>query len=186
MIYEAHEFTLKNGLKVTIKSPEVSDALKLLDNIVNVSESTNYLLSEPEDYDIYYKDIKLEEDFITSFNNKRDYLLCVYLDGQIIGNSALRFNYHEKDKHRVNIGIAIQEKYQGLGIGSILFDIMIELAKNSEGVEQIELDVINANEKAKRLYLKKGFKKTGDIPHQLKLKDGTYLDGEMMVLFLEK
>ena len=67
MIYEAHEFTLKNGLKVTIKSPEVSDALKLLDNIVNVSKSTNYLLSEPEDYDIYYKDITLKETIFYAF-----------------------------------------------------------------------------------------------------------------------
>ena len=186
MIYPAHEFTLKNGLKVLIKSPEIGDALKLLDNIVNVSKTTHYLLSEPEDYDKYYKDIKLEEAFIASFENNRDYLLCVYLNDKIIGNSALRFFNHEKDKHRTNVGIAIQEEYQGLGIGSILFDIMIDLATHSDVVEQIELDVISTNEKAKRLYINKGFKKTGDIPHQLKLKDGTYLDGEAMVLFLNK
>ena len=35
-------------------------------------------------------------------------------------------------------------------------------------------------------FYKKGFIKTGDIPHELKLKDGTYLDGETMVLFLNK
>ena len=56
----------------------------------------------------------------------------------------------------------------------------------TEGIEQLELGVIANNEKAKRLYTKKGFVKTGDIPHELKLKDGTYLDGETMVLFLNK
>ena len=186
MIYQAKQFSLKNGLKVTIKSPEANDSLKLLDNIVSVSKSTNYLLSQPEDYDIYYQNIKLEEDYINSFKEKRDCLLCVYLDDKIIGNAALRFNIHKKDQHRTNIGIAIQEEYQGIGIGSILFDIMIDIAKNSKGIDQIELDVISTNEKAKRLYAKKGFVKTGDIPHQLKLDDGTYLDGEMMVLFLNK
>ncbi|MBO4666989.1 MAG: GNAT family N-acetyltransferase [Bacilli bacterium] len=186
MIYPAHEFTLKNGLKVLIKSPEISDAKMLLDNVVNVCKTTPFLLSEVEDYDKYYQNMKLEEDFIASFINNKDYLLCVYLNGVIIGNSALRFNSHVKDSHRVNIGIAIQEEYQGIGIGSILFDIMIDLAKHSEGIEQIELGVIANNEKAKRLYTKKGFVKTGDIPHELKLKDGTYLDGETMVLFLNK
>ena len=186
MIQPAHEFILKNGLKVTVKSPDVSDAKKLLDNVTNVAASTPFLLSEPEDYDKYYQDMKLEENFINYSINNKDYLLCVYLDDEIIGNSMLRFNSHLKDKHRVNIGIAIQKEYQGIGIGSLLFDIMIDLAKQSEGVEQIELGVIKGNEKAKRLYLKKGFVKTGDIPHELKLKDGTYLDGETMVLFLNK
>ena len=70
MIYQAKQFSLKNGLKVTIKSPEVNDSLKLLDNIVSVSKSTNYLLSQPEDYDIYYQNIKLEEDYINSLKLK--------------------------------------------------------------------------------------------------------------------
>lgn len=186
MIYPAKEFVLKNGLKVIVKSPEVSDALNLLDSVVNVAKSTDFLLGEPEDYDKYYQDIKLEEDFINSFINNKDYLLCVYLNDKIIGNSALRFFTHFKDRHRVNVGIAIQKEYQGLGIGSLLFDIMIDIAKHTEGIEQMELDVISTNEKAKRLYTKKGFVKTGDLPHELKLKDGTYLDSELMVLFLNK
>ena len=33
MIYQAKEFTLKNGLKVVIKTPEISDARNLLDSI---------------------------------------------------------------------------------------------------------------------------------------------------------
>ena len=185
MIYQAKEFTLKNGLKVIVKSPEVSDALNLLTSVTKVAESTPFLLSEPEDYDMYYQNMKLEEDFINSSNNNKDYMLCVYLNGEIIGNSALRFNRHVKDSHRANIGIAIQKEYQGIGIGSLLFDIMIDIAKHTEGIEQLELGVIANNEKAKRLYTKKGFVKTGDIPHELKLKDGTYLDGETMVLFLK-
>ena len=62
---------------------------------------------------------------------------------------------------------------------------MIKLAKETEGIEQIELDVVAVNERAKHLYTKKGFKKVGDIPHQLKLSNGTYLDGESMILVLD-
>ena len=186
MIDKAREFTLKNGLKVIIKSPEVSDALNLLTSVTKVSASTPFLLGAPEDYDKYYQNMKLEEDFINSSNNGKDYLLCVYLNGEIIGNSKLMFNDHVKDVHRAKIGIAIQKEYQDMGIGSLLFDIMIDLAKNTRGIEQLELGVIATNERAKHLYMKKGFVKTGDIPHELKLQDGTYLDGETMVLFLNK
>ena len=47
MIYEAKEFTLKNGLKVTLKSPEISDAPKLLDSIIKTSATTDYITSLP-------------------------------------------------------------------------------------------------------------------------------------------
>lgn len=184
MIYPSREFTLKNGLKVIVRSPETSDAQELIEQITSVAASTDYLLSAPEDFDIYRKDIKKEEAFIEWSKTDRGYWLIVCIDNKIIANCSLRFYSHAKDRHRGTIGIAIKKEYWGSGIGSLLFDEMIRLARLTPGIEQIELDVININERAKQLYLKKGFVKTGNIPHQLKLKDGTYLDGETMVLFL--
>ncbi|MBP5342952.1 GNAT family N-acetyltransferase [bacterium] len=185
MIYKPKEFILKDGTKVILKSPEKGDARILLDNIIKVASSTDNLLSEPEDYNAYVTNIEKEETFIESYNTNKNYLICVYLNGKIIGNSSLNFHNHIKDRHRSSVGIAIQKEYWGLGIGSILFDEMIKIAKNTEGIEQIELDVISTNERAKNLYTKKGFVKVGDIPHQLKLKDGRYLNGESMILFLK-
>lgn len=186
MFYKAKEFILKSGLKVTLKSPEVHEARDLLNQIIEVTKTTEYLTSRPEDFDRFLKDIKKEEDFITSFIDSKNYLIAAYVNGKLIGNCAIKFLTHEKDKHRALVGIAIIKEYQGLGIGSLLFDELINIARNTEGIEQIELDggVISRNEIAKALYTKKGFVKVGDIPHQFKLKDGTYLDGEMMVLFL--
>ena len=186
MIYQPQEFTLKDGTNVLLKTPDSGDAQKLLDSIIAVSRTTDYLLSAPQDYDKYLKDISKEEDFINSAREGKDYLICVYINNVIVGNSMLRLNSHEKDLHRANIGIAIQKEWQGRGIGSLLFDEMIRIAKAIPEIEQLELDVISANERAKNLYLKKGFVKTGDIPHELKLKNGSYLDGELMVLFLNK
>ena len=185
MLYSPKEFILRDGTKILLKSPEVSDARMLLDNIIKIASSTNYLLSEPEDFNKYLEDITKEEAFISSFNNNKHYLICVYIDGVIKGTISLIFNQHKKDKHRATIGIAIQKEYQDKGIGSILFDEVIDIAKNTEGVDQLELDVVSTNERAKHLYTKKGFVKTGTIPRQLKLEDGTYLDGDMMVLYLK-
>ena len=82
------------------------------------------------------------------------------------------------------MGIGIQKEYWNLGIGTILFNEMIETARNTPGIEQVELGVISINERAKHLYNKMGFKKVGTLPHQLKLPDGTYYDEDIMVLFL--
>lgn len=186
MICAPKEFILKNGQKVIIKSPEVKDAQELINQIIGVASSTDYLLSVPEDFNKYVEDIKKEEDFIEWSKTDRGYWLIACVGQKVIANCSLRFFAHVKDQHRGTIGIAISEGYRGVGLGSILFDEMIKLAKETPGVEQIELDVIDKNEAAQRLYESKGFERTGTIPHQLKLKDGTYLDGITMTLFLNK
>ena len=184
MIYAAKDFTLRNGLKVTLKSPDISDAEGLLDQIIETAKATNYLLSDPEDFLPFKQNLKKEEEFISTFNDGEDCLICVYHDQRIIGSCKLSLRNHQKDSHRAEIGISIIKEYWGMGIGSLLFDEVINIARSIPKIEQLELDVIKDNERAKKLYTKKGFVKVGDIPHQLKLKDGTYLDGEMMVLYL--
>lgn len=54
-------------------------------------------------------------------------------------------------------GIAVSEEYRGQGVGSALFDALIDYAKN-EGFERIRLDVIDTNPDAHRLYERLGFK----------------------------
>ena len=186
MIYKSKEFILKDGTKVVFKTPEVEDAKKLLNHIIAVASSTNNLLSEPKDFQKYLDDISLEEKYINSAREGKNYTIAVYVQERIVGVCSLDFHTHQKDQHRARVGIAIQKDYQDKGIGSLLFDELIRLAKETEGIEQLELDVISTNDMAKHLYRKKGFVKVGDIPHQLKLKDDTYLNGESMVLFLNK
>ena len=187
MIYSAKEFTLKNGLKVILKSPGISDAPKLLDSIIKTSATTDYITSLPEDYQKYLDDMSKEEAFISGSNdNDNSYLIAVYVKDIIVGNCFLDFLGNIKTRHRGRIGIAITEEYRGMGIGSLLFDEMIKLAKKRKNVTQLELEVIKENEWAKRLYTSKGFVKTGDRPRVLRLPNGKYLDEELMVLYLDK
>ena len=186
MIYQAKEFTLKNGLKVILKSPEISDAPKMVDCIIEVTKTTDYLNGLPEDYQKYLDDMKKEEAFLEGINSSDDsYMIAVFYQDIIIGSCALNFGTMIKTKHRGTIGIAIRKEYRGLGLGSILFDEIINIAKNRESATQLELGVIKDNIIAKKLYISKGFVKTGDVPRALRLQDGTYLDEEMMVLKLK-
>lgn len=187
MFYKAKEFVVKNGLKVTLKSPEVSEATLLLNAIIDVAGHTDFIIALPEDFQPMIEDIRKEEAFIkNALDNPNGMMIAVYVDNVIVGNCALNFYPHIKNRHRGTIGIAITPKYQGMGIGSLLFDEMINIAKNRPGVSQLELGVMKDNAKAKRLYTSKGFVKTGDMPRALRLKDGTYLDEELMIKYLDK
>ena len=184
MITQPKEYVLKNGLKVVVKTPEIEDALNLVNHIIAVAGSTHFLLSEPKDFQKYLDDIDLEKELLKQYREGKNYMFAVYLDGKIIANSNLTFCNHIKDQHRSRVGIAVQKEHWNIGIGTILFKEMIETARNTPGIEQIELGVISDNERAKHLYEKMGFRKVGTLPHQLKLPDGTYYDEDMMVLFL--
>ena len=51
-------------------------------------------------------------------------------------------------------------------------------------VEQVELEVVEGNERAKALYEHLGFQETGKHLHALKYDDGNYRDEYTMVKFL--
>ena len=188
MKLEQKEFILKNGEKIILKSPEISDASLLLDQIIAACGATEYLTRRPEDFDHIKKDISLEEKFIESFYEGNDCLICAYCKNKIVGNCCIKFMKGDKEKHRSKVGIAIIKEYWGCGIGSLMFDELINIARNNPYCEQVELDggVITENQRAIALYTKKGFVKTGEIPHHLKLKNNTYLDSQLMTLFLNK
>jgi ribosomal protein S18 acetylase RimI-like enzyme len=55
-----------------------------------------------------------------------------------------------------------------------MFREMIELAREW-GVEQLELEYMEGNERGIRLYEKMGFRTVAELPHAIRLRDGTYL-----------
>lgn len=181
MYYSEKSFTVKNGVTVTVRTPDKSEAEEVLSFIVKACGQSPYLLSTPDDFWI---DARREAEWIEANTKSKNYFLAVYLDGVIIGDCNINFFTHKKDKHRAEVGIAIDKAYWDLGIGSLLFDELIALARATEGIEQIELGVVSTNERARHLYMKKGFTTTGVIPRALKNPDGTYSDEERMTLFL--
>ncbi|MBR0462379.1 MAG: GNAT family N-acetyltransferase [Erysipelotrichaceae bacterium] len=185
MRYKEKEFILNDGSRITLRSAEKEDAEMVLDFMIKTADQTDFLLSTSD----YFRKISVEEEeaWISRHIESDSCILIVIKDGKMIASSQIDFmTAREKERHRSSVGITVEKEYWNKGIGTIIFKEFIDIARNHQGTEQIELGVIITNERARHLYEKMGFRETGVIPRALKLPDGTYLDEILMTRFLDE
>ncbi|MBQ0167929.1 MAG: GNAT family N-acetyltransferase [Treponema sp.] len=167
-------FTLKDGRKAVLRNARESDAQGLYDYLLKSAAETHFILREPEDCGAY--SVEGEVGFINkSLENPFQLMLVCDVDGVIAGNCQIDFFGKIKLHHRANIGIALIKEYWGLGIGSKMFEAMIQAARDYGGITRINLDVAEENERALALYKKFGFEVMCRFPDAMMLKDGTYI-----------
>lgn len=80
------------------------------------------------------------------------------------------------------LGIRIKSLYRGIGIGTIIMEMLIEESKKA-GLKVLVLDVFDTNRIAKKFYEKIGFKEVGRIPKGV-CKNGKYINLARMALEL--
>jgi ribosomal protein S18 acetylase RimI-like enzyme len=180
MLYNEKKITLKNGHIVTLRNALVEDASRLLSFVRQLASETEYILTYPEEYDSMT--IESEEAFINrTFQSPNDLMItCLSNDGAIIANCHMSYKTKLKNKHRAVMGIGILKAYWNLGLGQTLISEMVRVAK-SDNIEQLELEVIETNDRGIRLYEKMGFVTTSFIPNAIKLKDGRILKEFYMI-----
>ncbi len=171
MKIEEKKFLIKDGRTVSIGSPAVVDAEDLAKHYSLIAIETPFLINDFEDGEKSIQDeIKWVEKESQSPNS---FAIVAKIDGKVIGGANLSGHSKFRVKHRCEIGISIQKAFWGLGIGTLLMQILVEEAKKM-GLEQMELGVHDGNKSAMGLYKKFGFVDAGWMPNCLKYKDGSY------------
>lgn len=182
MVISAIEFTLKDGRKAIIRSPQDEDAVPTLEYLHTASGETDFLLSYPEEIEKYSPEG--EKQFFHSVNSSSDnVMLMCFVEGRLAGNCSLSRYGNIKTRHRADAAIALTKEFWGLGIGTRLFEELINIARNM-GIEQLELDCVEGNSRAMGLYEKLGFKTVCVLPNAFHLKNGTPLSRYTMVKVL--
>jgi len=173
------EILLKNGKKCILRSPELSDAEQLVEYLKVSAGETDFLLKYPEEVNIT---VEKEKDILQWYiDSERDLMIIAEVDGKIVGNCSFSpIGQKMRIRHRCSIGIALYKNVWGIGIGTALLSLLIKRAVVC-GYEQMELNVVNRNDRAIKLYEKIGFVKRGHSPKAMKNKDGTYDDVIMMI-----
>ena len=169
-----------NGHILIFRSAEKEDAKTLLPYLKRVCGETRFLLREADE--CQDMTVEQEEDFITSHvENNRACLILAELDGEYIGNASFDVaGRSRRNAHRADIGIALYKDYTGMGIGKLLFALVLETIEKC-GFESAELTVVEGNNRAIHMYESFGFVETGRIPRANKYDDGTYADDIFMV-----
>lgn len=183
MIFAEKKVTLKDGRIGTLRSVEVEDAENMIEYLRVVSGETPFLLRYEDE--VTYT-VEAEKQLLENKRNApREMMMVAEVEGVIAGNCGLVTNGDlRRVYHRCGFAIALEKNYWHLGIGSAMIEYAFCLAKEM-GYEQIELDVVDGNSRAKSLYERFGFKETGKNYRALKYDDGSYRDEYKMVKILE-
>ncbi|MGS0694404.1 GNAT family N-acetyltransferase [Shewanella sp. 0m-4] len=107
------------------------------------------------------------------------YSLVAIRDGEVVGQIGMEVFSNPRRKHVANIGMAVDEAFRGMGIGSALLDAMVSLAQNWLAVRRIELEVYTDNHLAISLYKKHGFVIEGEM-REYAFRSGEYIDAFLM------
>jgi ribosomal protein S18 acetylase RimI-like enzyme len=112
------------------------------------------------------------------------YGLGAFCDDRLVGILRFERAQREKNRHRASIhAVYVTPEYRQRGIARALLNEVLRLAREQDGLEQIELAVSTQQEPAKRLYQYFGFRCYGREEHALKMGD-EYVDYDLMVLRL--
>lgn len=174
--------TLQDGTMLIIRSLVADDAMPAIGLMKRIYGESVFLARYPDEFTFTPEE---ESAFIRRrLEDASSLFIGAFVDGMIVGLcdlSAAGSGY--KTGHRASLSISIARQWQSKGIGSALLDTAIAQAMDM-GYAQIELEVVSGNTKAKGLYRKYGFRRCGTIPDAFRLRDGSHLDLDIMVLTL--
>lgn len=173
---------LKNGKECLLRNAEGTDAEGFLDYFIKAHGETDYLTTYPDETgrDLSEMSARLS----AAAKSACDIELLAVVDGRIAGSAGINMiRSRDKTKHRAEFGISILRDYWELGIGNALTAACIECAKKA-GFLQLELDVVDKNESAIRLYRKHGFIEYGRNPRGFRTREGNWQELVLMRLEL--
>ncbi|MEG2017959.1 MAG: GNAT family protein [Clostridium sp.] len=173
---------LKNGKTLVLREADVNDAEAMLKylNIVG-GESNNLLFGDNE----FRLTVEQEEGYIESMKRNDNALMAIgVIDGQVISIAQVAAPPRKRIAHNGELAISIKKEYWSMGIGREMMKLIIDFAKETGVIKNINLGVKSDNEKAIKLYEKMGFEKVG-VHRDFFNIDGKYYDEILMDLYLK-
>lgn len=176
-------FYLRDGPGAIIRSVQEAEAGQVLALQKLLARETEYYGRTPEEID--EKTEYWQLGYINRMNSDTtSAMLGCYVEGKPVGIGKIWFETRTRECHRATISVAVLESFWGRGVGTNLIHRLIEVARYSKVITQVELQVVASNRRAIRLYRKIGFKKVAQHPNAVKLKDGKYYPRNHMVYTL--
>jgi len=165
-------------MKIQIRSYQVEDTQAILD-IIN-----HNILHSTALYDYKIRTFEQQQNILEEKINKNFPVIVAELDGQVVGFGMYsEFRFREAYKFTVEHSVYVNKDFHGKGIGKLLLQELITLAKEQKLHTMIA--VIDAeNQGSIEFHEKFGFKTVGIIKES-GFKFDRWLDSVFMQLILE-
>ena len=171
MIFQEKTITLKDGRTAILRAPRPEDAAPMVQYLKDTAGETEFIMRYPEEVTMTpEREAAFFEHLAYS---PFDMMIVCEVDGCIAGNCQINFGNKIKTRHRASVAIGLTKAYWNLGIGTAMFEAMEKLARQREGVLQMDLEFIEGNARARGLYEKAGFRIVGMHPDAIRQEDGT-------------
>lgn len=178
---ESRKHELKNGRVLLIREVAVEDTRAVLDYVERISGESDFLSFGPGEFELTEPE---EEDFIRKCRASDNQLYILgSIDNTIVSTLVFSAGRRPRVRHSGEFSMSARRQYWGLGIGSLMLDTLIAWARDTQIVKKISLRVRTDNQRAIRLYERKGFVNEGTIRKEI-LLDGSYFDHHCMGLEL--
>ena len=180
MIFEPRNIVLKNGAVCTLRPTHPDDSARMIDYLKQTSGETEYLLRYPDE--VQYT-LEQEQAILGRLmDDPKSVMMVGIVEGKVAGNcSVSSLGDKRKTRHRCSMGIALKEAYWNLGIGTRMFRELIAIAESMPQITQMELEFMEGNDRARRLYEKSGFRIVGVHPNAFRLRDGAFRNEYLMI-----
>ena len=171
MLFEEKRIVLKDGAPAVLRPARVEDAAALVQYLITTAGETEFILAYPDER--ANMTVEQEERFLQGIMESpcNVFIVCE-VNGEITGNCSLQFNPKRKVRHRGAVAITLYKKHWNRGIGTAMFRLMEDIARGW-GLEQLELEYVEGNERGKALYEKMGFAAYAALPNAYHLSDGS-------------
>lgn len=173
-----HEVEIKRKMKLVIKPLEIKDIPAQMKFFKTLPEQD--LIRLPHDVleKNYPKRMKRQ------IEDNRVVRLVAWKGKEIVGSLALYRGTSRWIEHTGSVVLVTHPKYRRYGVGTVLFDEMIPLAR-SFNIEKIYANVLEDHKEAIRLFKNIGFKREALLHHHVKDSYNRYLNLRIYSIDLE-
>ena len=169
-----------NGLCYSIRSAGEQDARSLSEVRVQIDGETENL--DREQGEAYIDETGFKQIIKEDSERSNHLFLVAVVNDRIVGFSRCEGNPLKRTSHKVEFGVCVLKEYWGYGIGKKLLEESVQWA-DANGIKKINLNVLETNDKAIKLYQKYGFEVEGILQKDKRLSDGNYYHTVLMGRF---
>ena len=160
---------LKDGTQAVLRGLRPGDGEAMLRFLKKTRGESEFLMLYPEEIT---QTVEQEENWIRrKLEDPNAWMIICEVNGEMVGVCEIFRNRGIKVRHRGILAVAVVKDFWRQGIGTVFFEEMEAVARQN-GITQMELEVVEGNERAMALYEKQGFAVTGTIPGAMRYKDG--------------